>query len=58
MKVTPLNKSFFKHKVGQHFELPDKAARTLIKAGLLAEVAETTEPKKRHYRRRDMVAQA
>lgn len=60
MQVTPIGKRFFKHKVGEVFELPEKAALKLIAAGLLAR-AESQEPdshSKRTYQRRDLRAQS
>lgn len=37
MKVTPTKKKFGKHLPGDVFELPDKAAKVLIKIGRLAQ---------------------
>lgn len=36
MKVTPVKKNFRKHKPGDVFEIPDKAAKILIHVGRLA----------------------
>lgn len=36
MKVTPVNRKFGKHRPGDVFEFPDKAARAFIRAGKLA----------------------
>ena len=35
MKVTPVNKKFGKYSPGDPFDLPDKAAKLLIKVGKL-----------------------
>lgn len=37
MKVTPINRSFGRHKPGEVFDFPDKAARLFIKVGKLRE---------------------
>lgn len=37
MKVTPTKKTFNRHRPGEVFELPDRAAKALIKAGILKE---------------------
>jgi hypothetical protein len=68
MKVTPVKKSFNQHKVGDVFEIPDKAAKVLIKLGKLREAIHTTaiavetspraDKPKRVYKRRDMVAES
>lgn len=73
MKVTPIGKNFFRHKVGTEFDFPDKPAHVLIRAGKLREVVEhavvvdasveeqeispRTGLPKRQYRRRDMLAE-
>jgi hypothetical protein len=72
MKVTPIGKNFFRHKVGTEFDFPDKPAHVLIRAGKLREVVEQkvvadleeaqeisprTGLPKRQYRRRDMRAE-
>jgi hypothetical protein len=68
MKVTPIGKKFFKHSPGDVFELPDKLAAALIRAGKLRNVAADDSPPapvkvvakrapaKRTYQRRDMQA--
>jgi hypothetical protein len=38
MKVTPVGKSFGKYKIGDEFELADKAANVFVKAGKLRKV--------------------
>jgi hypothetical protein len=38
MKVTPVGKKFGKHKPGDEFQLPNKAAKVFIKLGKLQEV--------------------
>jgi hypothetical protein len=38
MKVTPIKKKFGKYAPGDEFELPDKAAKVLIKVGKLQAV--------------------
>lgn len=63
MKVTPIGKNFNRHKVGEVFELPDKAARILIRIGKLSEatsvdISPRTGQPKRVYRRRDMQAES
>lgn len=65
MLVVPIGKKFFKHPVGEVFELADRAALKLIEAGLLAraqnqdaEISERTGLPKRQYRRRDLTAQS
>lgn len=66
MKVTPVGKNFNKHKIGEHFVLPDKLALALIKLGKLSavdelqdvEISPRTGRPKRTYQRRDMQAQA
>ena len=65
MLVVPIGKKFFKHHVGEVFELPEKAALKLIHAGLLAraegqdqEISPRTGLPKRQYRRRDLQAQS
>lgn len=72
MNVTPIGKSFNKHKVGDVFSLPDKAARIFISRGQLRQVTQTTPLKsesaveisprtglpKREYKRRDMRAES
>lgn len=55
MKVTPINRKFGKHRPGDVFEFPDKAARAFIKAGKLQE-ADSTEPAPLAYRTRMMQA--
>jgi len=61
MKVTPVGKNFNQHKIGSEFDIPDKAAKILIRIGKLREVTavvESTAPRtKRTYTRRDMQAQ-
>lgn len=39
MKVTPLKKKFGKYQPGEVFDLPDKAAKVLIKVGKLQQVS-------------------
>lgn len=71
MRVTPVNRRFYRYEPGQEFDLPDKTARILIKVGKLREVttaalaaepvSEELSPRtglpKRVYRRRDMTAE-
>lgn len=63
MKVTPVGKNFNQHKIGSEFDIPDKAAKILIRIGKLREVTTVVEatavaPRtKRTYTRRDMQAQ-
>lgn len=38
MKVTPVNRKFGKYSPDEEFDLPDKTAKVLIKAGKLREV--------------------
>lgn len=52
-----------KYGPGQQFELPEKQARALIRAGVLrvyesTEVSPRTGLPKRQYRRRDMTAES
>lgn len=49
MKVTAVNRKFGKHKPGEVFDFPDKAARIFIKARRLAEA-----PAGQAYITRDM----
>lgn len=68
MKVTPVGKKFNQHKVGDIFEVPDKAAKVLIKLGKLreaegtatvsVEISPRTGQPKRQYNRRDMRAES
>jgi hypothetical protein len=69
MKVTPIGKNFNQHKIGDVFEIPDKAALILIKIGKVqevtqamktedAEISPRTGQPKRAYRRRDMQAES
>lgn len=72
MLVTPVKRNFNQHKLGSTFELPDKAARILIRAGKVAaatlapevesspegEISPRTGRPKRQYNRRDMVAES
>ncbi len=66
MQVTPVGKKFGDYKPGDAFDLPEKAANHLIKAGLLQaisnkalepEISTRTGKPKRQYIRRDMVAE-
>lgn len=62
MKVTPVSKRFGKYAVGDQFDLPDAAAKMLIRAKILTavdevEISAITGKPKRQYRRRDMVAE-
>ena len=63
MKVTPVGKNFNQHKIGSEFDIPDKAAKILIRIGKLREVTAVVESNavaprtKRTYTRRDMQAQ-
>lgn len=59
MKVTPLKK-FGAYVPGDQFDLPEKAAALLIRAGMLraADVEPAAPRQKRQYRRRDLQAQA
>jgi hypothetical protein len=68
MKVTPIGKKFFKHSPGDVFDLPEKLASALIRAGKLREASAEAQPvmtakvvakrapAKRTYLRRDMQA--
>lgn len=43
MKVTPVKKKFGKYSPGESFDLPDKAAKVLIKVGKLRAVDEGSQ---------------
>jgi hypothetical protein len=66
MRVTPVGKKFFKHELGSEFDLPDKAAKVLIRVNKVREVVAEAAPEistrtgqpKRTYRRRDLQAES
>ncbi len=67
MNVTPIKKKLGRYNVGDEFELPDRAARLLIKVGKVQAVGPQEEPGPRispvtgkpvrNYQRRDMQAE-
>lgn len=59
MKVTAVEKPFGAYRPGDQFDLPEAVALHLIGLGMVAAVDGEQVPRvKRHYKRRDMVAES
>lgn len=60
MKITPKDKRIGTIKPGDPFDLPDAAAKHLIKLGIVKEYTDPapTERTRRQYKRRDLTAEA
>lgn len=56
MKVTPIDRKFGKHRPGDVFELPDKAAKLFIRIGKLRAAEPAAEPVPQTYQTRAMLA--